>query len=84
MLHSSSLVAAAAVGGLGSVSLRVSDGIEVEAVDLEMIEGQEEPNDNFTILTHRANFFLACTTPTLPCLVSYQLSLPNGAATFCT
>ncbi len=77
LLHSSLpvAVAAAAVGSLGDVLLQVGNGMEMEAVDLKVMEGQEEPNNNCTILSLRTNSLLACT---LLCLVCYQLSLPNA------
>ncbi len=82
LLHSSLLVvmavAAATVGGLGGILLRVGDGMQVEAINLEVIEGQEEPTNNGAISSLGANSLLACMT--LLCMFCYQLSPPIGAA----
>lgn len=57
------------------VLLQVGDGMEVEVVDILLDERDEESNVA-TISTLGANFLLTCTT--LLCLVSYQLSSPDG------
>lgn len=61
------------------VSLQLSDGVEVETVNLHSMDEQgEESNDDVTISPLGANSLLTCTT--LLCLACYQLSSPDGVA----
>ncbi|KAL3777866.1 hypothetical protein ACHAW5_003392 [Stephanodiscus triporus] len=74
---SSAASANRAAGDTGNILLQVGDGLEVEAVDLEVLKSQES-NDVAAISSLGSNFLLTCTT--LLCLVCYQLSSPDGAA----